>query len=158
MNVVNARPRGSFTLGQFDPSSGIFGDIQWGEQDGVIPAQPDYGSTSTHGFPDYGETPQYAPAPTVSVPKGSPVYSTVGPYGTIDPYLTASGNTVSSSGTLPPGPSPRVNVPLSPSSAGMFLTNSSLIGGLPNWLVLGAGVLAVPLLGSLLGGGGRRRR
>jgi hypothetical protein len=147
MNVVNAHPRGSFTLGQFADEPLVM-DIQYGS------AQPDY--------VEYGPTPQYAPAPTVSVPKpsGSPVYSTVGPYGTIDPILTAaySGNSVSSPGGLQPGPSPRVNVPLSPSSAGMWLSNSSLIGGLPNWLVLGAGVLAVPLLGSLLGGGGRRRR
>lgn len=156
------RPGGFYdhTLGQFDPSSGITGDIMLGPEE---PAPPDSGILSpyqTYGaaYPD--TTPQYAPAPTVSVPKpgpsSSPIFATFGPYGTLDP--TAAPNTVSSSGTLPPGPSPRVNVPLSPSSFGMWFSNSSLITGVPNWLVLGGGLLAIPLIGGLIGGGGGRRR
>jgi hypothetical protein len=60
---------------------------------------------------------------------------------------------------LPPGPSPRVAVPLStsiPGSIGLWFTNSSLIAGVPNWeVMIGAAVVA-----SLLGGvfAGKRRR
>jgi hypothetical protein len=56
---------------------------------------------------------------------------------------------------LPQGPSPRVNVPLTTNSAGMFLTGSTLISGVPNLVVLGGGFLALSLLFS---GGKRRRR
>lgn len=160
MNVVSSRRTGfrDHSLGQFDPSSGIAADLQWGTEDNVTPVQPDYGSTSTHGFPDYGGSPQYAPAPSVSVPK-PPSSGVLSPYQTYGSIYNQP-NTVPSAGTLPPGPAPRVNVPLtsSPSSIGLFLSNSSLISGIPNWLVIGGGVLAIPLLGGLLGGGGGRRR
>jgi hypothetical protein len=61
------------------------------------------------------------------------------------------------SSPLMPGPSPRVNVPLSSSSFGMFLTNSTLVAGIPNWALVAGGLLAIPLFGSLFGGGRRRR-
>jgi hypothetical protein len=154
---LGARPDGfrDRALGQFDPSSGITGDIMLGPEE---PAPPDSGIQSpyqTYGSPYPDLTPENAPAPSVSVPKPSS--------GVLSPYQTYGSiynqpNTVSSSGTLPPGPSPRVNVPLSPSSFGMFLSNSSLMTGIPNWLVIGGGLLAIPLLGSLIGGGGGRRR
>ncbi len=157
MNIVSSRRTGfrDHSLGQFDPSSGIAAEIQLGPEDSpVLSPYQTYGSP----YPDL--TPENAPAPTVSVPK-PPTSST----GVLSPYQTYGSifnqpNTVSSVSTLPPGPAPRVNVPLtsSPSSIGLFLSNSSLIGGIPNWLVIGGGVLAIPLLGGLLGGGGRRRR
>ena len=173
MNVVSSRPgfyRHGYHLGVtprgfYDRALGQDGTIlspyqTYGSPDsapdaGILtPVQPEYGTTSTQGFPDYGATaPQNAPAPSVSVPP-SQILSPYQTYGSI--YNQP--NTVSSSGTLPPGPSPRVNVPLAPSSVGMFLTNSSLITGVPNWIVLGGGLLAIPLLGSLVGGGGGRRR
>jgi hypothetical protein len=56
---------------------------------------------------------------------------------------------------LPPGPSPRVSVPLSVNSAGMFLTASSIIPGVPNLVVLLAGAAAATML---LGSAGGRRR
>lgn len=56
--------------------------------------------------------------------------------------------------TVTPRPSPTVAVPLSLNSAGMFLTGSTLITGIPNLAVIGGGLLVIALA---LGGGGRRR-
>jgi hypothetical protein len=50
-----------------------------------------------------------------------------------------------------PSPSPRVAVPLSPSSMGLWLSGTTM--GMPTWLVIGGGVLLVALLAS----GGKRR-
>jgi hypothetical protein len=52
-------------------------------------------------------------------------------------------------------PSPTVQVPLSMSSAGMWFSNSTLIAGIPNWMVA-AGLLAGA--GLLMSSGGKRRR
>jgi hypothetical protein len=52
---------------------------------------------------------------------------------------------------LPPGPSPRVNVPV----AKPFTMSSIFGGGMSNVLIYGIGAV---LLFSLVGGGGRRRR
>jgi len=167
MNVVSSRPgfyRHGYHLG-VTPRG--FYDRALGQDSGILSPYQTYGSPDsapsqdtgilspyqTYGSPYPDLTPQNAPAPSVSVPST----------GIVSPYQTYGSiynqpNTVSSSGTLPPGPSPRVNVPLSPSSFGMFLTNSSLVTGVPNWIVLGGGLLAIPLLGSLVGGGGGRRR
>lgn len=169
MNVVSSRPgfyRHGYHLG-VTPRG--FYDRALGQDGTVLSPYQTYGSPDsapsqdtailspyqTYGSPYPDLTPDNAPAPSVSVPKL--------PSGTLSPYQTYGSiynqpNTVSSSGTLPPGPSPRVNVPLAPSSVGMFLTNSSLITGVPNWIVLGGGLLTIPLLGSLIGGGGGRRR
>jgi len=56
--------------------------------------------------------------------------------------------------SLPGGPSPRVSVPLSSSSVGMFLSSGNLLG-VPvwEWLAVGAVLLVLPGLV-----GGRRRR
>jgi len=163
MNVVSSRPGGFYrhgyhlgarpdgfrdrNLGQFDPSSTIIGDVQFGPQD---PTPPDYTDPNITFGPGSG-APDYAPAPSVGVPRPP----------TSLPGFTFPANTVSSlypAGTLPPGPSPRVNVPLAPSSVGMFLSNKSLITGVPNWLVLTIPLLAIPLLGNLMGPPPRRRR
>ena len=53
---------------------------------------------------------------------------------------------------LVPRPSPSVMVP---SSFGSWFQQASLIGGLPNWAVIGVGLVALTLLSS--GFGGRRR-
>lgn len=56
---------------------------------------------------------------------------------------------------LVPRPSPSVGVPTSSmASFGTWFNQATLIGGLPNWAVLGIGVVAVTLLTSM---GGRRR-
>jgi hypothetical protein len=164
MNVVSSRPGGFYrhgyhlgarpggfhdhNLGQFDPSGTIIGDVQWGAQDPTPP--PDYNDPNiTYGTGS--GAPDYAPAPSVGVPR---------PPSTL-PGFTFPANTVSAlypPGTLPPGPSPRVNVPLAPTSVGMWLSNKTILSGVPNWLVLGGGVLAIPLIGGLLEGGRRRRR
>jgi len=52
------------------------------------------------------------------------------------------------------GPSPTVQVPLSTSSAGLFLESSNLIPGLPNWGVLFGGLAVLLLVATA---GGRRR-
>jgi hypothetical protein len=57
---------------------------------------------------------------------------------------------------LPPGPAPRTNVPLTSSSLPMYLTNSTLISGLPNWAVFGLGFVALTVLPGMFGG--KRRR
>lgn len=60
--------------------------------------------------------------------------------------------------TLLPGPSPRIStVPAQSSinSALSWFTGSSLITGIPNFVLLGAGFVLLPML---FGGGGRRRR
>jgi len=55
---------------------------------------------------------------------------------------------------LTPGPAPRVMAPTAQSSVTSFFTASSLIGGIPNMVVLGVGLLALTMLS---GSGGRRR-
>jgi len=60
--------------------------------------------------------------------------------------------------SLPSRPAPVVSVPLStsiPGSVGMFLTNSTLVSGIPNIAVFGIAAAALLLLS---GGGGKRRR
>lgn len=61
---------------------------------------------------------------------------------------------------LLPGPAPRVTVPSAASSVTSFFTGSSLISGLPNWAVLGIGLIGAPILLNMVTGasGGRRRR
>lgn len=138
-------------FGQLDPSTGIVGDIQLGPAE--IPVQPEYGTTSTTGFPEYGANPQQAPAPSVSAPgqtPSSPIYATFGPYGTLDPTAGQGIATDRGMSTLAPGPAPRVNVPLTASPASIELWLSNNLG-----LVLG-GAAVVLLLSSM--GGGRRRR
>jgi len=76
------------------------------------------------------------------------------------PAKTKPGNIlpVAAGLNLPSRPSPVVSVPLStsiPGSVGMFLTNSTLISGVPNVAIIGGVVIAAALL---LGGGGKRRR
>jgi hypothetical protein len=56
---------------------------------------------------------------------------------------------------LPPGPSPRVSVPLTTKSAGMFMTSDSLVKGVPTWMLIAGGAVAFMALSSM--GGGRRR-
>jgi hypothetical protein len=149
MNIVRRGQRGQ--LGQFDPSTGIIADVQLGPEDSpIISAQPDYGSTSTTGFSDYGapSVPQPSSSPQPAPTTRSPILATFGPYGTTDPtaggYLTAPGVAV-------PSPAPRVNIPLSTPSG---LLASSL-GGIPMLAIAGIGIVA---LLALSGGGGRRRR
>jgi hypothetical protein len=140
MNIVSARkPRYGF--GQFDPSTVfILPEDTSSSGSGIVSPYQNWGSP-------YGDTtPQNAPAPSVSVPKppiGAPILATFGPYGTTDPTAATP---------LPPGPAPRVNVPLSlssPSSISLWFSN--------NWpiaLGLGAAVLILP---GLIGGRQRRR-
>ncbi len=157
MNVVRQKPYLGLPLGDFDPSGGIMADVQWGPEE--IPAQPDYGSTSTHGFPDYGG-PDLAPAPSTTVPKPQPGASTgiLSPYQTWGSIYNAPNVVPTAGSTLPPGPSPRVNVPLSsPGGFAMWFQNSTLISGIPNWLAIGGGLFAVSMLGNVVGGKGRRR-
>jgi len=143
MNVVNSLP--AWALGQaIDPSTGIIADVQLGPED--IP--PDYIDPNITYGPGSG-APTMAPAPSVSVPKPPTVPGFTFPSTTVRDLYPQG---------LPPGPSPRVNVPLSPSSAGLFLKSSTLVSGIPNWALVAGAVLAIPLLGGLVGGGGRRRR
>lgn len=136
-------------LGQFDPSTGIIADIQWGPQQGYDPA------TGIMTLAD--GTQVHVGTPQESVSEGPP---SVIPYVPQPPLVPiSSGTTVSTTGaTLPPGPAPRVNVPLSPSSIGLFLQSSTLISGVPNLMVLAGGGIGLILLSSMLSGGGRRRR
>jgi hypothetical protein len=144
MNIVSARkPRYGF--GQFDPSD-VF--ILPDDTSGGVPSTGIVSPYQTYGSPD--NTPQNAPAPSVSVPQppqsslpSSQILATFGPYGTMDPTAAAG---------LPPGPAPRVNVPLSlsnPSSMSLWFSNN-----MPLVLGLGAAVLLLP---GLMGGGKRRR-
>jgi hypothetical protein len=57
---------------------------------------------------------------------------------------------------LPPGPSPRVSMPLSFNTAGMWLGNSTLVKGWPNWGVILGTVIGVSVIGGLISK--RRRR
>lgn len=59
-----------------------------------------------------------------------------------------------------PGPANRVSVPLSlqiPGSVGMFFTNSTIISGIPNFAVIGGGVILISMMGGMFGGKRRRR-
>src|SRR5579859_1786715 len=91
--------------------------------------------------------------PSGVVNTGSPVTSGVFSPPSTSPIAVSQ---FPQSAQLPAGPSPRVAVPLTSSSAGMFLSSGTLLG-LPmwEWLALGAAVLILP---GLIGGGGRRRR
>jgi len=152
MNIVRAQRGQLYGLGQaIDPSTGIIADIQLGPEDSpIITAEPDYGSTSTTGFSDYGASsvPQpSSPSPSPAPKTGSPILATFGPYGTTDPtaagYLTTPGAALS--------PAPRVNIPLSTPS-GLL---ASSVAGIPMIAILGVGIIG---LLALSGGGGKRRR
>jgi len=70
------------------------------------------------------------------------------------PAIPITAGTVAAPATqIVPRPSPVVSVPLSTASFGMFLENSTLIAGVPNWALF-VGVPAVLLLAF---GGGRYR-
>lgn len=136
-------------FGQYDiyPSQDVI--------DTVVPQPPGYDPntgimTLANGTQVHVGTPQEA------VSEGPPGVIPYTPHVPLVPI--SSGNTVSTTGaTLPPGPAPRVNVPLSPSSIGLFLQSSTLISGVPNLLVLAGGGIGLALLSSMLGGGRRRR-
>lgn len=117
---------------------------------GVVYAPADPNCTS--GMP-YDINGNLCPGATPMVPKTVPSAGSI--------FDTASSNPIPKSNpiynTLPPGPAPRVNVPLTASSVPMYLTNSTLIAGLPNWAVFAGLFLGVTMLPSLLSGGKRRR-
>jgi hypothetical protein len=123
MNIVRSRP-----LGQFDPSTGIVGEIMLGPQEpapvdtGILSPYQTYGSA----YPDITA----APSTPVAHPSGAPL-ATFGPYGTTDPTAVSV-----------PSPAPRVNVPLTTSS---FF--SSTLGGIPTIAWIGIAVLGAVALG-----------
>lgn len=54
--------------------------------------------------------------------------------------------------TQTPRPSPVVSVPLSPSTMSMWLGNSTVIAGLPNWATVFGGVALLAVIGGFVGG------
>jgi hypothetical protein len=66
--------------------------------------------------------------------------------------LMPTGGSPTQVNQLAPGPAPRVAIPTSMLSLSTFFTGSSLIAGIPNIVVLGLALLALPMLA-----GGRKR-
>jgi hypothetical protein len=157
-------------FGQIDTSTGIVADIQLGPQQGYD--QTTGIMTLADGTQIYVGTPQEAASQVPStipytgamVPK--PV-SPIPPYGgTTIPAATSCSQWVQDvpggplrCAGLTPGPAPRVPTtgPGSLSSMTAWFTSSTLVSGIPNWLVLGGGTLALSMLAGSLGGGKRRR-
>jgi len=112
------------------------------------------------GMPyDSNGTPCPAPSGTVYTAFGTEEYGAAASSGA-PPSTKPAVTTFPSTVALPPGPSPRVAVPVStaiPGSFGLWFTNSSLIAGIPNWEVLGGALAIVSLISGVLGGKRRRR-
>jgi hypothetical protein len=141
-NIVGFRTRGNATLGWLGDDSSTLTDLGFSAtQIAQIETAHASGALSDSGYNQ--------------IVSGNVPPQNVADFMAADPGATVSSAPTAAVSTLPgtmltPGPSPRVAVPVT--SFGAWFSQSTLIAGLPNWILLAA--VAVPLL---WGSTGRRR-
>lgn len=144
------------TIGQMiDP--GMMADLVYPPSDSIpspVFTDPNITYGPGSGAPGAGPSVPFGPQPT---PETIAINQLVAAGYMRDPNLPGTTTAVSPQG-LPPGPAPRVNVPLSTKSFGQFFTGSTLLAGIPNWAVLSGVLIGTSIVAGMLGGGGGRRR